>query len=99
MRTISCCVFTIIAIILCSGCTSFNEIASKGSPEDIARALTTGAAVNHIDSDGNTPLICAIRSNPRPLESSRVLLEAGAGAGGGGGGADVPSSAGPRSMP
>lgn len=78
MRTISCYAFTIIAIILCSGCTSFNEIASKGSPEDIARALTTGAAVNHIDSDGNTPLICAIRSNPRPLETSRVLLEAGA---------------------
>ncbi|MCL2001696.1 MAG: ankyrin repeat domain-containing protein, partial [Planctomycetes bacterium] len=54
----------------------FLELCVNGTPEEVERAIKSGANVNAVDDDGVTPLMYAARSNVVPVAA--LLLEAGA---------------------
>jgi len=58
----------------------FNTLCKTGSPSEIENALKR-SDIEHLDSDGFTPLMCAAYYNPNP-EVVRILIKAGASLGG-----------------
>lgn len=74
----TCIIFlTLTATMLSTGC-SFTDAVKEKSAAEIALAIKNGADVNEKSSDGETPLIAAIRYNPDPLTVTELLINSGA---------------------
>lgn len=64
-------------IIFCAGC-SFTDAVKEKSVAEIELAIRNGADVNEKSSDGETPLIAAIKYNPDPVAVAELLVNSGA---------------------
>ena len=69
----------IIAAVMASAFSAcrFSEVVKEGTIPEISKAIKKGADING-KTDGETPLICAIRYNKKPYEAAMLLIDAGA---------------------